>query len=187
MPQNDDTSGVMEELCQLLARSIEYGLTSGEKVTARSAIRKAKTTRTAHAHQGRAVEALKEALSSEPNEFEMEDLLVSEGIMHGPDGDRFLRMWKRLAEQRLVDVAALSHKPERGEGDRADCGHPNPIWFADNDLWNRIMRSKGRSRRGSLPDMLHGQSGHPLRVSQPDEPTQRDRDLRGGGGDGGQQ
>lgn len=26
-----------------------------------------------------------------------------------------------------------------GSGDAASCGHPNPVWSADSQLWNEVM------------------------------------------------
>jgi len=35
-------------------------------------------------------------------------------------------------------------KKYRGDGPCADCGtEENPVWYADNDLWNMVMGEEG--------------------------------------------
>ncbi|MAG25057.1 hypothetical protein CMI47_05695 [Candidatus Pacearchaeota archaeon] len=56
-----------------------------------------------------------------------------------------------------------------GPGDKADCGHPNPIWFADNELWNAVMGGDGATDDpgGVLcPTCFMLKAGEVLRVSR---------------------
>ena len=55
-------------------------------------------------------------------------------------------------------------------GDKADCGHPNPIWFADNELWNAVMGGKAaKDDPGGVlcPTCFMLKAGEVLRVSRP--------------------
>ncbi len=55
-------------------------------------------------------------------------------------------------------------------GDKADCGHPNPIWFADNELWNAVMGGEGaKDDPGGVlcPTCFMLKAGEVLRVSRP--------------------
>ena len=55
-------------------------------------------------------------------------------------------------------------------GDKADCGHPNPIWFADNELWNAVMGGKAaKDDPGGVlcPTCFMLKAGEILRVSRP--------------------
>lgn len=36
-----------------------------------------------------------------------------------------------------------------GSGDTASCGHPNPVWFADSQLWNEVMNGGDRDEEAT--------------------------------------
>jgi hypothetical protein len=41
-------------------------------------------------------------------------------------------------------------EPDRGRGDRASCGHPNPIWWTDHRLWNEVMGGDPDTHAGGV-------------------------------------
>jgi hypothetical protein len=36
------------------------------------------------------------------------------------------------------------------DGDRASCGHPNPVWYTDNRLWNEVMGGDPYAEAGGI-------------------------------------
>ena len=77
-----------------------------------------------------------------------------------------------LLEAAADRLAATRPAPKADDspGDKADCGHPNPIWFADNELWNAVMggRAAKDDPGGVLcPTCFMLKAGEVLRVSHP--------------------
>ena len=82
---------------------------------------------------------------------------------------------EELSEYTLAKVAiiatytALSQPAPSGDGDKADCGHANPIWFADNSLWNTVVGGEGATDDpgGILcPTCFMIKADRPLRISE---------------------
>ena len=37
-----------------------------------------------------------------------------------------------------------------GSGDPASCGHPNPVWYADSQLWNEVIGGDRDEEAGGI-------------------------------------
>ena len=58
-------------------------------------------------------------------------------MANGPDSEAKVR--HLVATANTLRTAAAPEPADYGPGDKADCGHWNPIWFAGNPFWNEVM------------------------------------------------
>tara|TARA_Y100000588_G_scaffold303804_1_gene326416 strand:- start:437 stop:967 length:531 start_codon:yes stop_codon:yes gene_type:complete len=53
---------------------------------------------------------------------------------------------QKCRKQARAAIAALTPTPQEGDTTCQECGRDNPVWFAPNDVWNRVVGERGTVR-----------------------------------------